>query len=112
ERAELETARARLASVWGRSGAERDDLPAVARALVAREISMARIDLSLGVPAPGPRAQARVAALADAGVASVPAQVLGPAPDPDPTTQGRGTLLLVERAPWPPRTALVAWLTH
>ena len=30
-------------------------------------------------------------------------------PDTDPTTQGRGFLLLIERPPWPPGTALTGW---
>jgi hypothetical protein len=109
ERARLERAENRLISAWGRAGAGREDLPALVRSLVARESSLARIDVPLGGEVPGAAATARVARTeaSDSGVA---AQLLGPAPDVDPTTQGRGVLLLIER-PWPPGTALVGWIT-
>src|SRR5262249_56881007 len=49
-------------------------------------------------------------AVVDANADPVEAALLGVAPDTDPTTQGRGFLLLIERPPWQPGTALTGWL--
>src|SRR5262249_54003538 len=103
-------AEARLVSVWGREAEERRDLSALVQSLVAREAAVARIDLPLGAALSGRPTTGRVTALVDAGAAPVEATVLGVAPDTDPTTQGRGFLLLIERPPWPPGTALTGWL--
>src|SRR5262249_14466360 len=70
----------------------------------------ARAALPLGVPLAGRPTGGRVAALVDADATPVEATLLGVAPDTDPTTQGRGFLLLIERPPWPPGTALTGWL--
>ncbi len=110
EHAAFEGAVARAVSVWGPSVAAREDLPALVRSLVARKRALARIDLPLGATLSGSPSAARVAALANEGLGAFPATLLGPAPDADPTTQGRGFLLLLDRAPWPSGTALVAWL--
>jgi len=110
DRAAFRSAEARLVSVWGREAEERRDLSALAQSLVARETAVARIDLPLGAALSGRPTTARVAALVDADAAPVEATLLGVAPDTDPTTQGRGFLLLIERPPWPPGTALTGWL--
>jgi hypothetical protein len=110
DRAAFRAAEARLVSVWGREAQERRDLSALVQSLVAREAAVARIDLPLGTALSGRPTTARVAALVDADAAPVEATILGAAPDTDPTTQGRGFLLLVERPPWPPGTALTGWL--
>ena len=111
DRATFRAAEARLVSVWGREAEERRDLSALAQSLVAREAGVARIDLPLGAVLSGRPTASRVAALVDAGALPVEATLLGGAPDTDPTTQGRGFLLLIERPPWPPGTALTGWLT-
>ena len=111
DRAAFATAEARLASVWGSAGAARADLPELARSLVARKLSVARVDLPLGVDVSTDPSAGRVTALADAGAGSADATLLGAAPDADPTTQGRGFLLLVEQAPWVPGTAVTGWLS-
>jgi len=110
DRAALRAAEARLVSVWGREAAEHRDLPALGQSLVARETALARIDVPLGSVLSGRPTAGRVAALVDAGASPVEATVLGGAPDTDPTIQGRGFLLLIERPPWPPGTALTGWL--
>ena len=109
DQAALAAAEARLIAAWGSEGAARPDLAALAQALVARSISVARIDLPLGKQLSGGPAAGRVAALADEAAVPIAATLLGPAADADPTTQGRGFLLLLERAPWPPGTALTGW---
>jgi hypothetical protein len=110
ERAALSTSEARVISVWGPQAAARADITALVQTLVARGAAVARIDLPLGVTLTGEPATARLAALAHRSAEPVEAALLGPAPDTDPTIQGRGFLLLVERPPWPPGTALVGWL--
>jgi len=110
DRAAFRAAEARLVSVWGREAEEHRDLSALVQSLVARDAGVARIDLPLGVALSGRPTSGRVAALVDANAAPVEATLLGVAPDTDPTTQGRGFLLLIERPPWPPGTALTGWL--
>ena len=110
ERATFRAAEARFISVWGREAEERRDLSALAQSLVARDAAVARIDLPLGAVLSGRPTAGLVAALVDSGAAPVEATLLGVAPDTDPTTQGRGFLLLIERPPWPPGTALTGWL--
>jgi hypothetical protein len=110
DRATLESAEARLVSVWGGARVTATDLPRLARALVSREMSVARIDLPLAEALPESPIAGRVAALADGARGSIPTRILGPAPNADPATQGRGFLLLIERAPWPSGTNLVGWL--
>jgi hypothetical protein len=110
DRAGFRAAAARVVSIWGTEAAERGDLSALAQSLVAREAAVARIDLPLGAALSGHPTAGRVAALVDAGTPPVEASLLGVAPDADPTIQGRGFLLLIERAPWPPGTAVTGWL--
>lgn len=110
DRAAFRAAEARLVSVWGREAEERRDLSGLVQSLVAREAAVARIDLPLGTVLSGRPTGGRVAALVDAGGGPVEATLLGAAPDTDPTLQGRGFLLLIERPPWPPGTALTGWL--
>ena len=110
DRAAFRAAEARLVSVWGREAEEHRDLSALVQSLVARDSGVARIDLPLGAALSGRPIGGRVAALVDANAAPVEATLLGVAPDTDPTTQGRGFLLLIERPPWPPGTALTGWL--
>ena len=111
DRAAFRAAEARVVSVWGREAEERRNLSALAQSLVAREAAVARVDLPLGAALSGRPTTGRVAPLVDSGAASVEATLLGGAPDTDPTTQGRGFLLLLDRPPWPPGTAVTGWLT-
>jgi hypothetical protein len=111
DRAAMRTAQSHLASAWGSQAVAHRDLSALAQSLVTRETAVARIDLPLGTTLSGEPATGRVVALANADSSRVDAMVLGAAADSDPTIQGRGFLLLVERPPWPPGTALDGWLT-
>ena len=110
DRAAFRAAEAHLVSVWGREVEEHRDLSALAQSLVTRETGVARIDLPLGAALAGRPTAGRVAPLVNADAAPVEATLLGVAPDTDPTTQGRGFLLLIDRPPWPPGTALTGWL--
>jgi hypothetical protein len=111
DRAAFDVAQARLLSVFGPElVARQDELAALVRALVAREVAVARIDLSVGEAASVHPTGARVAALGDEAEEARDALVLGPAPDADPVTQGRGFLVRIDRMPWPPGTALVGFL--
>jgi hypothetical protein len=111
DRAAMWTAQSRVTSVWGSQALARRDLPSLAQSLVTREAGVARIDLPLGTTLSGEPTTGRLVALANARSSPVEATVLGMAADSDPTIQGRGFLLLVEHAPWPPGTALDGWLT-
>lgn len=111
DRAAMWTAQSRVTSMWGSQALARRDLPALAQSLVTREAAVARIDLPLGTTLSGEPTTGRLVALATARSSPVEATVLGAAADSDPTIQGRGFLLLVEHAPWPPGTALDGWLT-
>jgi len=112
DRAAFDSAQARLVSVFGPElVARRDELASLVRALVAREVAVARIDLPVGDPPSARPTGARVAALGDEEAEPKDATLLGPAPDADPVTQGRGFLVRIEHMPWPPGTALVGFLT-
>jgi multidrug efflux pump subunit AcrA (membrane-fusion protein) len=110
ERAALGAAEARLIAAWGEEAARRDDLPALAHELVAREAAVARIDLPLGTVIGEEPVAGRVRPLAEARSAPQEAAVLDAAPDADPLIQGRGVLLLIRQPAWPPGTAVDAWL--
>jgi len=111
DRTAFDSAQVRLAAVFGPElVARREELAALVRALVAREIAVARIDLTLGDAASARPTGARVAALGDEDAETQDAVLLGPAPDTDPVTQGRGFLVRIEHAPWSPGTALVGFL--
>ncbi|HKE12907.1 MAG TPA: hypothetical protein VKE73_15185 [Myxococcota bacterium] len=113
DRSAFDSAQARLVSVFGPGlVARRDELAALVRSLVARELAVARIDLSVGETPAGPPTGARVSALGDEATPPLDASVLGPAPDADPLTQGRGYLVRIEGMPWPPGTALVGFLAE
>lgn len=111
ERAAFDSAQTRLLSVFGPElVGRRDELGALVRALAAREVAVARIDLAVGDP-PTPRPTgARVAVLGEETAEPKDATLLASAPDVDPVTQGRGYLVQIEHVPWPPGTALVGFL--
>jgi membrane fusion protein, multidrug efflux system len=111
ERAALASAHARVTALWGIQAAKRDDLSKLVESLIARETAVARIDLPLGTTVSIEPTAGRVVAVADRNATPIDATVLGPAADADPTIQGLGFLLLVERPPWPPGTALDGWIT-
>jgi multidrug efflux pump subunit AcrA (membrane-fusion protein) len=108
--AALRTAQARVVAAWGPQAAEREDLLALARTLIAREALLARIDLPLGTPVGEAPTMGRLRPLAEPDADPLDATVLGAAPDVDPTVQGRGFLLLAPHATWAPGTAVDGWL--
>ncbi|MGH9651339.1 MAG: hypothetical protein ACRD3I_12825, partial [Terriglobales bacterium] len=96
DRALLDAARARLLAGWGKSLAERDDLPALLKALTALESALVRLDLPPGEPLSSPPIRARLVPLSDEN-SSAHADFLGPAPSTDGQTQGTGFLFLLRR---------------
>lgn len=110
DRAQLDAARARLVTSWGRTLAERSDLAPLVRALTFGEAALVRIDLLPGDAPSQPPAAARVGPLTGAGTLS-DVELLGPAPLADPQAQGQGYLAVWRTAPLAPGTALTAEVT-
>ncbi len=110
DRAQLDAARARLLSAWGRALLERTDLPALVRQLALGEIALVRIDLPPGESPAQPLASARVGALTGSDTLSE-VELLGSAPAADPQAQGTGYLALWRTGPLAPGTALRAVMT-
>jgi hypothetical protein len=109
DRAQLDAARARLITAWGRALAEKSDLSALVRSLALGEVALVRIDLLPGDAPAQPPATARVGPLTGDGALSE-VEVLGPAPLADPQAQGAGYLALWHTGPLAPGTALQAVL--
>ncbi|MGH8581790.1 MAG: efflux RND transporter periplasmic adaptor subunit [Gammaproteobacteria bacterium] len=96
DRSLRDAARARLLTGWGKSLAERDDLPALLKALTALESALVRLDVSPGEPVSSPPIRARLIPLSDEN-RSAQADFLGPAPNTDGQTQATGFLFLLRR---------------
>lgn len=94
----VESEHTRLALAWGKSIAERADLPAFLRSLTSLESVVVRIDLPLGEATIAPPASARILVAAEEGK-PIAAEFLGPVTTADPQTQGQGFLFLVKAAP-------------
>jgi len=90
---QVEAARLRLVSGWGKALAERADLAALVRALSARESALVEIDLPAGEAMTAAPTAARFAGLSPTATVES-AQFLGPAPMVDPQMQGSGYLFL------------------
>jgi hypothetical protein len=89
DRALLEAARARLLTGWGKPLAEREDLPALVKALTALESALVRIDLPPNESLFSPPTDARLISLSDEN-RSAEADFLSPAPTTDAQMQGKG----------------------
>ena len=96
DRALLEAPRARLLTGWGKPLAEREDLPAMVKALTALESALVRLDLPAGEPLSSPPIRARLVPLSD-DKRSAQADFLGPAPGTDGQTQGTSLLFLLRK---------------
>jgi predicted RNA-binding Zn ribbon-like protein len=96
DRALRDAAKARLLTGWGKSVAERDDLPALLKALTALESALVRLDLPPGQPLSSAPLGARLVSLSDEN-RSAQADFLGPAPSTDGQTQGTGLLFLLRK---------------
>jgi len=96
DRALRDAVRARLLAGWGKPLAEREDLPAMVKALTALESALVRLDLPPGEPLSSPPIRARLVPLSDEH-RSAQADFLGPAPSTDGQTQGTGLLFLLIR---------------
>ena len=103
----LQSAHVKLLTTWGQAVAERKDLAELVRQIAANETALVRLDLPPGEVA-GIKS-ARVA-LPGAEDRSMPAEVLGPAPQADPVTQSASLMCLVKAKGWVPGAALVGWL--
>ncbi len=91
----LTAAHTRLGLGWDKSVLGRKDLRAFTRSLGERETALVRVELPAGEGLHAPPASARLVTLAEANAVIV-AQLLGPATDVDPQTQGQGFLFLAE----------------
>jgi hypothetical protein len=94
DRAMLDAARARLLTGWGKPLAEREDLPAMVKALTALESALVRIDLPPNELLFSPPTGARLISLSDEN-RSAEADFLSPAPTTDAQMQGKGFLFLL-----------------
>lgn len=91
-----ESVELKLVAGWGQALARRPDLPELVRALARQESALVRLDLPAGATS-APPVGARLWAL-EATARPMAAELLGPAPDVDPQTQGQGFLCLVKNA--------------
>lgn len=94
DRALLEAARARLLTGWGKPLAEREDLPALVKALTALEAALVRLNLPPDEPLSSPPTGARLVFLSDEN-RSAEADFLSPAPTTEAPMQGTGFLFLL-----------------
>jgi len=108
---QVQAARLRLVSTWGKGLAERADLAVVARALSSRENALVEIDLPAGEPLTDAPIGARLEGLSATAKIDT-ATFVGPAPAVDAQMQGPGLLFLVStNAGWlVPGTALTGYL--
>jgi len=83
----VQSARDRLTLTWGKSLAERNDLPALIQSLASLSNALVRIDLPAGVTLDSPPTGARVVTLSGS---AIEAEFLGLAANVDPQNQGRG----------------------
>ena len=90
-----ESLRTQLRLTWGVALAERADLGAFVQSLVSLESVVVRIDLPAGEVVAASPASARIVT-ANAEGNAISADLLGPAPNTDPQTQGQGFLFLVK----------------
>lgn len=94
DRAQVESARLRLAAGWGQVIAGRQDLPTLARSLVSQESALVQIDVPAGEWSGELPISARMNLLKEE-TKPINAGFVSPAPMVDPQTQGRGFLFLV-----------------
>lgn len=104
----LGLAEAKLRTTVGRTLIERKDFGEIIDGLSKMEWALARIDVLSGAPEKLPP-QIRVAPLANES-ASMPAELLGPAPVTEMTVQGRGFLVLIKTNSLAPNTAIAGWI--
>ncbi|HUS35430.1 MAG TPA: hypothetical protein VM680_08780 [Verrucomicrobiae bacterium] len=98
-------AEAKLRATLGPALTERQDFSATIEALSKMQWALARIDVLAGAPEKLPP-QIRVAPLANES-ASIPAELLGPAPSAETSIQGNGFLLLIKTNSLTPNTAII-----
>jgi hypothetical protein len=89
----VQSAKDRLALGWGNAVAQQPDPAAFLKSLTSREKVLVRIDLPGGETLTAAPGGARIVTLAGN---SSPGELLGPAPNVDPQTQGGGFIFLVE----------------
>jgi multidrug efflux pump subunit AcrA (membrane-fusion protein) len=94
DQAQVESARLRLVSGWGKAIAGRQDLPALVKSLSALESVLVELDVPAGEAIDAAPTRARVLTLAE-GSKPIEAELLGPATTVDAQMQGRGFLCLV-----------------
>jgi hypothetical protein len=105
----IQSARDRLVLSWGKTIADRNDLPAFVQSLTAQNTVLVRVDLPAGETLASPPIGARVSALSGN---SAEAEFLETAPNVDPQTQGQGFVFLLQPRALRllPGEAVTAWL--
>ena len=104
-----ESLRAKLLFAWGRSIAEPDRLPALARALAAMQTALVRVDVPAGERLPGQPTGAQLLPLT-ADAPPIAAEFVGAATSTDPQLQGQGFLFLVRSNAPAAGAALTGWI--
>jgi hypothetical protein len=89
----VQSVRQRLALSWGRTVADKSDLPAFIKPLAAMETVLVRIDLPASEILESPPTSARIVTLSGK---SADAEFLGAASGVDPQIQGRGFIFLIK----------------
>lgn len=98
-------AEAKLRATLGPALAERKDFSEIIEALSKMQWALARVDVLSGAPEKLPP-QIRVAPLANES-ASIPAELLGPAPSAETSIQGAGYLVLIKTNSLASNTAII-----
>src|SRR5262249_32358432 len=106
----VEAAQAKLKLAWGKSIAERKDLPEFIESLVSLRTAIVRIDLPMGEALTALPTAARVGPVA-AEQNLIDAKFLGIATSADPQMQGQSFLFVAEANSLLPGAAVTAWLT-
>ena len=105
----VQAAQAKLRLTWGKSIAERKDLPEFLDSLVSLRSALARIDVPMGQAVTNLPSGARIAPV-NAPQNFAEGKFLGLATSADPQVQGQGFLFLTETNSFFPGTAVVGYL--
>jgi hypothetical protein len=106
----LEAAEGKLLSTWGKALVGRENLAALAQAVLKQDAALARVDLFAGEVPPTAPLHFQVHPLAGNDEFH-DAQFIGPAPSTDPQAQGAAYLVLLPAPVPPPGAALLARVT-
>lgn len=100
---------ARLTAAWGPALARRSDLADLSTACLAQTMAVVRVQLMPGSDPKSPPKTVRLTALVGEGT-EAEAEILGPAPNADPHTQGAAYLALLRASAPAPGSLLAAFV--